>query len=718
MGETLFESRTSIIYRAYRKWDNRPVILKTLKEQYPLPEQIAQFKREFEIAHTLKSGHGADTPLTGVIEVYSFEKHGYSFVIVMEDFGGESLDLMMKAGKIHLRTHGIADFLLLAIGITEALAQIHQRQIFHKNINPSNIVFNKNTSQVKIIDFGLAVSLSRDNPVFSNLNILEGTLAYISPEQTGRMNRIVDYRTDFYSLGATFYELLTGHVPFPTDNFLELVHCHIAKQPAAPHELRSEIPKALSDIVVKLLSKDADDRYHSANGLKNDLEECLHRWRKWGHIDPFPLGQHDISDQLQIPQKLYGREQETEALLAAFERTRTGTIEMMMISGPAGIGKTALVQEISKTVMSRRGHFIAGKFDQFQHNIPYSALIRALQSLIRQLLSESEAVVEKWRKSIKAMIGSNGKVIADILPEVELIIGPQPSVPLLAPVEAKNRFLKVFQNFIGLFSQPDSALVIFLDDLQWADEDSLKLIEQLLTAPDNNYIFFIGAYRDSDLSISHPAIQMLEKINKSGVTANSITLGPLTLTNIACLIADTMRCVPDQCRPLAELVLSKTGGNPFFMLEFLKSLHGEGLIAFDYHHSIWQWELAQVQARGITDNVVELIIGKVQQLQMQTQELLKLAACIGNEFDLKALAYVYKNSSDATATDLWPAIADGLIVQLSSTLKLATTETEGLANEAFREYKFAHDRVQQAVYSMIPLEEDRQSICKLVNFCY
>jgi len=703
--ETLFESRNSFIYRAYRQCDNRPVILKSLKEQYPLPEQIAQFKREFEIANTLSSIHGTDSTQTGVVEVYSFEKHGYSFVIVMEDFGGESLDRMIQVGKIQLPTYGIAEFLLLAIRITEALAKIHQRNIIHKNINPSNIVFNKNTGQVKIIDFGLAVTLQKDNPVYNSSNILEGTLAYISPEQTGRINRTVDYRTDFYSLGATFYELLTGHVPFPKENLLELVHCHIAKQPVPPHELRTEIPKAFSDIVVKLLSKDADDRYYSAHGLKRDLEECLYQWQKEGHIDPFPLGQYDILDLFQIPQRLYGRAQEIELLTTAFQRACTGNVEIMMVSGPAGIGKTALVQEICKTVASQHSYFIAGKFDQFQDNIPYSALIRALQSLIRQLLTESEPAIDKWRKNIQTTIESNGKVIADILPEVELIIGPQPSLPLLAPVEAKNRFHAVFQKFIRVFSQPECPLVMFLDDLQWADEASLQLIKQILTAQDNKYLFFIGAYRDFDLSISHPTIRTLEEIRKSGVTANSIALGPLNLTAVACLIADSIRCVPDKARLLAELILAKTGGNPFFLIEFLKNLHEEGLIVFDHHHSIWKWELGQIQERGITDNVVELIIGKVQQLHRETQELLKLAACIGNTFDLKALSYAYKNTPDTTAAALWPAIAAGFILIQGSVLKVIKTEHVGSVNETYQEYKFVHDRVQQAVYSMIPQEE-------------
>jgi predicted ATPase/signal transduction histidine kinase/CheY-like chemotaxis protein/HPt (histidine-containing phosphotransfer) domain-containing protein len=703
--ETLYESNHSLVFRAYRMADNLPVILKTLREEYPLPERIAQFKREYEIAHCLNSGPGAKDALDGVAATYSIDKHHLSFVIVSEDFGGISLDRWMNIVETPLPANGLSTFLPLAIQVTKSLGQIHQRQIIHKDINPSNIIFNKNTAQVKIIDFGISTSLSRENPIFNNPNMLEGTFAYISPEQTGRINRAVDYRTDFYSLGATFYELMTGQVPFPTGDVLELVHCHIAKQPAAPHELKPDIPMAVSDLVLKLLAKDAEDRYQSAHGLLADLEKCLQQWQTAGRIEPFPLGQRDVSDRFQISQKLYGREREIEALLTAFERISAGTAEMMLIVGCAGIGKTALVQEIYKPVTLRRGYFSSGKFDQLHFSIPYSALIQVFSSLIRQLLTESEMAITDWREKLQAALGPNGGVILEVIPEVELIIGPQPAVPALAPIEAQNRFSLLFQNFIRVFTKPAHPLVIFLDDLQWADIASLNLIKILMMIPESKCLFFIGSYRDNDLSPTHPLMQTLEEIKKSGLPVNAITLAPLDLLNVTRMIADTLYCPIDCAMSLAELVLARTGGNPFFLLEFLKNLYNEGLIVFDFQHAGWQWELAQIQAQGITDNVVDLIAGKVQQLHSETQQALKLAACIGNEFDLKILADVHKKSPSETAADLWPALTAGMVLPLNKAYKFAALELEGLADEVIVEYKFAHNRVHQAIYSLISREE-------------
>lgn len=705
IGETLYKSSKSLICRAHQKEDNRTVVLKILTEDHPTPEEIAKFKREYWIAHSLNPGSAVvENSPSPVVATYNLHKHEHGFLMIMEDCGGESLDRWVKPGGMKLTDDGMVFFLKLAINVTEALAKIHQHHIVHLNINPSNIIFNATTSQVKIIDFGIAALLSRDKPTFSKPNVIEGTLEYISPEQTGRMNRVVDYRADYYSLGATFYELLTGHVPFSTRDPLGLVHSHIAKQPASPHDLRPEIPKAVSKIILKLLSKDADDRYHSALGLRNDLEECLCQWQKRGVIELFPLGRHDISIRFQVPLKLYGREQEIESLLAAFERACAGTIEIMLVSGPAGIGKTALIQEIIRPVTRRHGYFVSGKFDQFQSNVPYSALIKAFQSLIRQLLTEDESSVTKWRDIIQSAMGINGQVIVDVIPEIELIIGTQPPPSKLSPEEAQNRFRIVFQSFVGVFTKIEHPFVMFLDDLQWADVASLNLVEQLLTTPDNQYLFFIGSYRDNELSSSHPFIRVQDQIINSGVTVSSIVLGPLNLMNIVCLITDSFHCISDQAHPLAELILAKTDGNPFFLIEFLKNIYAEGLITFDFYHGVWQWELAEIQSRGITENVVELITSNMEQLPPETQEILKLAALIGNTFDLKSLAYAHKKTSGSTADDLSPAIKAGLVIPMSTTY-MSPPGITGLAAETMPEYTFSHDRIQQAIYSLIPPDE-------------
>ncbi|WP_017718864.1 AAA family ATPase, partial [Kamptonema formosum] len=693
--QQLHESASSLVFRAMRPTDGQPLVLKMLKQAYPPPEIVAQFRREYEVTRSLN--------LAGVVDAYSWESDSNRPVMVLEDFGGESLAKLNLAGSLTL-----TGFLPLAIEIASILGQIHQRYIIHKDINSSNILFNPATQQVKVIDFGISTVLSRENPTFGNPNLLEGTLAYISPEQTGRMNRAIDYRTDFYSLGVTFYELLTGQLPFATDDALELVHCHIAKVPAPPHDLKPDIPQTVSEIVLKLMAKNAEDRYQSARGLVADLEECLRQWQAKNQIDPFRLGRHDISDRFQIPQKLYGREKEVATLMAAIERVSSGASEMILVSGYSGIGKSALVQEVYKPLTKQRGYFISGKFDQFQRNIPYASLIQAFRSLAQQLLTETEAQIARWREKLQAALGANGQVIVEVIPEVELIIGPQPSVPELGAAEAQNRFNLVFQNFIKVFTQPQHPLVVFLDDLQWADGASLKLIQLLMAAAEPG-LSLIGAYRDNEVSDAHPLMLAIEEIKKAGATVNQISLFPLATRHITELIADLLHCQPAPAQPLAELVRAKTGGNPFFVTEFLKSLYAEQLIAFDYQRNSWQWDLRQIQSRQITDNVVELMAAKVQKLPPETQAVLKLAACAGNQFDLDRLAVVSEKAPRETAADLWPAIAEGFVLPLSDTYKLMELDVEGLSDQVSAEYKFAHDRIQQAVYSLIP-EADKQAV--------
>ena len=691
ISEELYESADSLVYRSQSSADKKPNILKMLKHAYPPPEKIAWFRREYDLTRNLN--------LPGVIDAYSLESDQDRLVMVLEDFGGESLNRLQIAGKLPL-----IDFLNLAIEVTDILGQVHRKNIIHKDINQSNIVLNPTTEQVKIIDFGISTVLSRETTTVRNPNVLEGTLAYMSPEQTGRMNRTVDYRTDFYSLGATFYELLTGQPPFPTTDVMELVHCHIARQSTPPHELNSDIPQAISDIVMKLLAKNAEDRYQSADGLKTDLEEYLRQLKATGRIDPFPLGRHDVSDRFQIPQKLYGREGEIGNLLAAFERVSQGSSEMMFVSGYSGIGKSALVQEIYKPITQQNGYFISGKFDQFQRNIPYTAPIQAFSSLIRQLLTESETQIEEWREKLLEALGPNGQVIIDVIPEVELIIGSQPEVPDLASTEAQNRFQLVFSNFIRVFTQPEHPIAFFLDDFQWADGASLKLLQLLMTAAESQYLFLIGAYRDNEVSAAHPLMVTLDEIKKERAIINNISLSPLDLANITQFISDALNCPLEKAVALAELVQGKTGGNPFFMIEFMKSLYAEKLLEFDFGSGGWGWDLDRIQGREITNNVVELMADKVEKLPPETQEALKLAACIGNQFDLTTLAVVSEKSPAETAADLWSGMVEGLVLPLSDAYKLVELDIPDLADGLEVQYKFSHDRIQQAVYSLIPGE--------------
>lgn len=697
IDQKLYESARSLVYRAHRETDHSPVILKALNELYPSPERVARFKREYELTSHLE--------LECVARSLALEKYQQAHVIVMEDCGGESLDKFLENGRFnpfhphpdHLQT--ITQFLNLAIQLTQSLGAIYQHNIIHKDINPANIVWNTVASQVKLIDFGISTTLSRENPVFRNPNVLEGTLAYMSPEQTGRMNQGIDYRTDFYSLGATLYELLTGQLPFESNDPLELVHAHIARQPAPPHELNTAVPIPISNIVLKLLAKNAQDRYQSAAGLAADWQNCLRQWQENGRIQPFPLGLHDISDRFHVSQQLYGRMVETNALLEAFEQVCRGHSMVMLVTGQAGIGKSALVQEVYKPLSRQRGYFIAGKFDQFQRHIPYASLIQAFHSLIQQLLTETEAQIQTWRKKITAVLGSNAQLIIDVLPEVELIIGPQPPIEPLPPTETENRFNRVFQNFIQVFTQAEHPLVIFLDDLQWADSASLKLLRLLVAVNNSQYLFLIGAYRDNEVETTHPLALLLKEIQPPPIT---LSLAALTLPHVTQLVIDTLHCPPAEAEPLAEIIRTRTGGNPFFIGEFLKALHTDNLLQFNYQTGRWVWDLNQIQTQAITDNVVELMATKVQKLPLETQQTLKQAACIGNLFDLATLSIATKTSHQETAVHLWPAISEGLLFPLNDSYKFVALADADSAQSMNVEYKFAHDRIQQAVYSLIP----------------
>ncbi|WP_414518550.1 AAA family ATPase [Nostoc sp. PCC 9305] len=706
--DKIYESSNSLVYRGIRD-DGVGIVVKMLKLDYPSPQELTRYRQEYKIISSLN--------LQGAVKAYSQQDYQRTLVILLEDFGAESLEQWMQKRPDIFYPMPLSTFLGLAIAVCDILGRIHAANIIHKDINPGNIVFNLDTGVVKIIDFGIATQFNRTNPTFKSPHVLEGTLAYLSPEQTGRMNRLLDYRTDFYSLGVTFYELLTGQLPFPTTDVLELVHCHIAKQPIPPHELNAVIPKAVSDIILKLMAKNAEDRYQSAWGIKADLEICAEQLAQIGQISSIQLALQDASGQFQIPQKLYGRDKEVAMLLAAFVRVACPEsnpipalpnnsettsqseqrgepkfqVEMMLVSGYAGIGKSALVQEIYKPITQKRGYFISGKFDQFQRNIPYSAIADALQKLMQQLLGEPDDKVQQWRSLLLTALGNNAQIIIDIIPEVELIIGKQSPVPEVGATEAQNRFHRIFRQFVRVFCSESHPLVIFLDDLQWIDSATLKLIELMLLDEQTQSLFLIGAYRDNEVNPTHPLALMLERLRKQGAVLQEIILAPLTLEPLSQLIAETLHQNADIVCPLAELVLHKTEGNPFFVSEFLRMLHSENLLTFDAQYLSWEWNIAQIQAQDITDNVVELMLIKLKKLPENTQQILRLAACVGAEFNLDTLSIVCDKPPETVFQDLLTAIQVGLIQPLS----------ELDENLLIEEYKFLHDRVQQAAYALI-----------------
>jgi PAS domain S-box-containing protein len=731
--EKLCESSRSVVFRARRDSDQEFVMLKRLRQEYPSPAAIARFQMEYDILRTLD--------LAGVIQVYGLEFDRQSPVLVLEDFGGISLQTWLHEHRFNLE-----EFLTLAIQLTSILGRIHQHNLIHKDINPSNIVLNPTTGQVKIIDFGIAMILSQENPTLRNPDLLEGTLDYMSPEQTGRMNRAIDYRTDFYSLGATFYQVLCDRLPFAATDALELVHCHIAKPPLPVREVNPAVPQPISDLVMKLLAKNAEERYQSTHGIWADLQECLNQLQQTGQIESFPVGRWDISSRFQIPQKLYGREREVASLVRAFERVvhpRGETVQMgdapmasvpqavaelILVSGYPGIGKTALVQELYKPLTEQRGYFVTGKYEQLQRNVPYFGLIQALQELIQQVLRESEAQVADWRERLLLALGDNAQVIVDVIPDLEYIIGKPPAAAELPPDKAQNRFHLVLEKFIRVFTHPDVApgvepphpLIIFLDDLQWADSASLQLVQRWMTVFNDQYLLIIGAYRDNEVDASHPLARSLNEIQQLGGRIHPIALSSLELTDVNRLIQETLNCDAEKSLPLAKLTLQKTDGNPFFINEFLRYLYQEKWIHFNTQQGVWEWDLSQIQTARLADNVVEFVTARIQELPPQTQQVLSLAACIGSQFDLQTLATVRERFSSTesssallleTTNALHLACQENLITPLGDDYKYLDAYTELAEVDLHISYRFLHDRIQQAAYLLIP--QDRRVQCHL-----
>ncbi|BAU64892.1 ATP-binding region ATPase domain protein [Stanieria sp. NIES-3757] len=705
--EVLYENNKTLVYRALKESDSTSVIIKTLKTEYPPIEELARLRHEYQILQSLT--------IEGVVKPLALENYQNGLALILSDFGGETLKKALASASFKLE-----NFLQIAIQLASILAQLHQNNIIHKDIKPQNILINLQKDRIEIIDFSISSRLSKEEQTISNPDLFEGSLAYMSPEQTGRMNRSIDYRTDFYSLGITFYEMLTGHLPFTATDALELIHCHIAQTPRSPKEINQQIPQVVSNIVMKLFSKTSEERYQNALGLKADLETCLNKLQTTGKIDNFVVGKLDQYSQFIISQKLYGREKEVASLINTFERVTLGATEMILVSGYSGIGKSSLVNEVHKPIVRQRGYFITGKFDQFKRNIPYAPFIQAFQELIRQLLTESQEKIVIWQAKILEALGTNGQIVIDVIPEIELIIGSQPPLPLLGATETRNRFNRVFQQFIQVFCQPEHPLVIFLDDLQWSDSASLTLIQLLLSNLKSQYLLIIGAYRDNEVNATHPLRSSLAKIQKAGVVVNNIILQPLQIEQINQLVSDTLHTTPKKSRSLAELVLNKTRGNPFFLTQLLKSLYQENFLKFNFQAGCWQWQIEQLKDIQITDNVVDLMVNQIQKLSSKTQNILKLAACIGNKFTLDVLSIVNQKSLSETADELWESLLSGLVLPLDEFYKiplvinnqhhkLITNNQEQLTIT----YKFLHDRVQQAAYSLIPDSQKKTTHLKI-----
>ena len=689
--EQLHDSVRSLIYRA-RGADGAALIVKLPNQAAPSFQQLAQFKREYEIARRC--------PHPGVVRPLALQLHRGRWTMIQEDIGGLSLDKMLRARAAAGRTPALAldDFLDIALQLCAALEEVHKQGVIHKDINPSNLVWNGERRLLQLIDFGIASELPHENQAIVNPASLEGTLRYMAPEQTGRMNRRVDYRADFYALGATFYELLTGQPPFVADDAMELVHCHIARAPDWSHPAFDGLPGRLVAIVQRLLEKNAEQRYQSLQGLRSDLESCR-------AASPLrALGLSDHNGRFLVPQTLHGRENAIAALLGAFERSAAGSREMILVAGYPGIGKSAVVNEVQKPIVARRGCFLAGKSDQFRRDVPYASLIQAFHELVRQLLCEPEASLQQWASRLRTGLGGGLGVMVELIPQLALIVGPTEAVPAMAPEQAQLRLNRVFPRFVDVFATAGRPLVLFLDDLQWADAATLRMLELLMTSRDKAHMLLIGAYRDNEAGALHPLIALRDRLLAGGLRLPTLVLGALTEPEVGRIVSATVRVAPADCAALTRLCFNKTGGNPFFLNQFLGSIHDAGHLRYHVDDDCWDWDLAAIQESDYTDNVVELLVDKIRRLPPATQRLLQLAASSGSRFTLDMLALVLECSPWEAQQVLWPALDAGLIQPLDGGYKYV----DAGASESGVGYRFLHDRVQQAAYLIV--DEDTRAL--------
>ena len=672
--QALWEDGESVFYRASRTepgGDRRSFIVVVPAAENPTTVLLNRLAHEYSLRDRLDAPW-AVRPLDFV------RQHGRT-MLVLDDPGAEPLHRLLGPPM------ELSKFLHLAEALAAALRGLHERGLIHKDINPSNILVDDSTSQVWLTGFGVASRLPRERQAPSPPEFIAGTLPYMAPEQTGRMNRSIDSRSDLYSLGITFYQMLTGVLPFSAHEPMEWVHCHIARTPTPPRQRLETIPAQISELVMKLLAKTAEERYQTAAGVAHDLRQCRAEWESRGRIDEFPLAAQDVPDRMLIPEKLYGREQEVAALLGAFHRVvATGTPELVLVSGYSGIGKSSVVNELHKVLVPPRGLFASGKFDQYKRDIPYATLAQAFQSLVRLILSKSEVELGNWRDALAEALGPNGLLIVDLIPELELIVGKQPPVPDLSSQDAQRRFQTVLRRFIGVFARPEHPLALFLDDLQWLDAATLDLLEDLLTQDGIRHLLLIGAYRDNEVDSAHPLRRKLDAIRRAGAKVRDIVLAPLTYDNLEQLISDSLHCGTTPLNSLVQLVHEKTGGNPFFAIQFLSTLADEALLVFDHADARWFCDLGRIHSKRYTDNVVDLMVVKLNRLPAETLAVLRQLACVGFGAEFALLATVCQTSQEELHKSLWEAVRSGQVLRSEDA------------------YTFQHDRIQEAAYSLIP----------------
>lgn len=680
LGDRLYSGASSVVYRARHDKSGKSVVIKLLASDQPSRAEVAQFEHEFRILSSLS--------MPGVVRVHTLLHDRRQLGLVMDDVGADALSTLMAKRRLELH-----EVLHMGMRAARILGDLHRHRVVHGDVNPANILFDPASRNTWLIDFGISIELSREQAPIQASSLINGTLCYISPEQTGRMNRTIDHTTDFYSLGVTLYESLVGTAPFPSDDPMELVHCHIARRPTPPNEVRPDIPEAVSRIIMKLLAKNPEERYQSGHGLAADLEACLAH-ENGASLKDFVPGEHDGSDRFRIPQRLYGREEDRSRLLSAFERASAGRAQLILVAGYSGIGKTTLVHEIDRPIAERNGYFISGKFNQQKRNAPYASIVDAFQELLRQVLTEREERLVMWRQRLDDFLGANASVILDVIPAVELLAGKQEPAPQLPPADAQRRFHFAFEQFIRVFAAADHPLVVFLDDLQWADAGSLTLLENLLTNATLQHLCIIGAYRDNEVKDGHPLLAAVTSIRQAETPVTTIELGPLDMGDVANIVEAATRSEASEARLLAGVLSRITGGNPFFLAQTLRKLHDDGLISFDAEKRRFHWDLDAIQNHGLSGDVVDLLAIKIRKLSASAQRALRLAAAIGNRFDVSTLAAVAGTSEVETTSVLREALDEGLIVPMGH-----------VSDDNRVVYRFFHDRMQQAAYSLIPADE-------------
>lgn len=696
----IYKGEETVVCRAKAVDGGEPVIIKMTRDEYPTAKEIARLRREFAILR--------DLDLPAIPAARELKSNGRGVALVMRDFGFGTLRNLLETRRL-----SVGEALTLSISAIGVLAEVHRRGVIHKDVTPRNIVVDDATMTAYIIDFGISARLPRETQALGAVSALEGTLTYIAPEQTGRMNRALDLRADLYSFGVVLYEMLVGAPPFVSEDRADLVHHHIARRPTPPHERAPNIPAPLSEIVMTLLSKRPEDRYQSDAGLRADLIECARQWEQSGRIEPFPLKRHDRVTGLRHATQLYGREREIDMLMRAFERARAGGPELVLVSGYSGIGKSALVGEIHKPIARDGGYFVSGKFGQIATDVPLAPVVQALRELTRQILTEPAEALAAWKHELLAELKNNARVITDIVPELSIVVGPQPEVPALGPVETKNRFNFAVQSFLSVFASAEHPVVIFLDDLQWIDIASLKLIEMLLCDARLKHLLVIGAYRDNEVQPGHPLAMMLAELKTTGPSPAEIRLAPLSDRTSIDLVADMLATSADEVRPLASVIFDKTQGNPFFMQQLMDTLYRDGLLQMDPAEGRWRWDLDRIRSERVTENVADLMVNRLSRLAPATRRMLMLASCIGFTFSLRTLATISATSLEEAAGALWGALEEGFVLPMDGDYRLFEPNADrGSLDQLDADfdvhYRFLHDRVFEAAYQLAGGEEKQR----------